>query len=294
MANNTDSLKENKILFEALIKLRKPGPTGYPLITVGNTKDQFGDNITIFRSNITGVQLQEFYFNAHNEEHMEKIRCTLIQHIYKEYLKKNEKLMKWIRDIGENPDNIDLFNRMKVNIENFCNKILTPDSSASGTPPSSPERDADTDSDSGERRNTLNVPQSNTPLSEIKFYKSPKKSKADAVFLSTELDSPPASQFDLELLSGRFNDDVRSPPSKRARKLTFDDDDSGGGGAAGAGAGQGGKRKRRTQRRKTQRRKTKRKHIRSKSRTKHKTRKLNRKHRGKKATKRESRRRSRK
>ena len=83
--------KENEILYEALIKLKKSGPDGYPLITVVDTRDMSGNDITIFRSNITGVQLQEYKRDAHNQAHMDKIRCTLLKHIYKLYEKRDKK-----------------------------------------------------------------------------------------------------------------------------------------------------------------------------------------------------------
>ena len=271
--------KENEILYEALIKLKKSGPDGYPLITVDDTHDMSGNDITIFRSNITGVQLQEYKRDAHNQAHMDKIRCTLLKHIYKLYENGDKKLMEWIIDIGENPDNINLFNRIRENIEKFCNTILTPQSS----PENSPIRQNHIDSDDGEAAAAYG----GTPVSELKFYNSPNpKNRSNQVYLNTDINSPTVSQFDLDLLSGKFSKpDDGGPHSKRLR-FNDDEDDARGGGAD---APEGGRRRRRTQRRKT-----KNKRVRSKSRTKHKTKKSKRKYRGNKGTKRKCRRCSRK
>jgi hypothetical protein len=291
---------ENEKLYNLLIELKKPGKDSYPLISEGDVFDHSsGHIITIFRSNITGVQLQEYKRDAHNEAHMEKIRCTLLKHIYKLYEERNEKLMAWIKDMGNviGPNFLNLFDRIEINIEKYCDGILTPQSTPGSSPGNSPPRKENNSDDDGKA-----AAYGGAPASELELYNSPKKTPRTENFgWPLELsDSPPASQIDLELLSGKFspNPDNESPPNpddeghrrKKAKtsiNLFGDDDDSGGGGKA--GPSEGGRRKRRTQRRKT-----KKKRVRSKSRTKHKTKRSKRRHRGKKATKRKSSRRSRK
>ena len=302
MPPTAQDIEENKILYNVLIELKKPGKDGYPLISQGDVVDGDGHIITIFRSNITGVQLQEYMEDAHNEAHMEKIRCTLLKHIYKLYEERNEELMAWIENMGSDLVPNDLFDRIRINIKNYCDEILTPQSSPGSSPGSSPPRKGN-NSDDGEA-----AAYGGAPASELKVYKSPKKTKKTGNFgwpleasttpvasqkrlqLSPS-PSPSQSQtnFDVNLLSGKFpsNPDDGGPPSKKSRKL-FDDDDTDDSGA-GPASPEGGRRKRRTQHRKT-----KKKRVRSKSRTKHKTKKTKRRHRGKKATKRKSRRRSRK